>query len=58
VGRLGAPGAPRTIREAEQLACMVETNQGLRISALLEAGVPVYPVNPRAGLAARLRSQR
>ena len=28
------------------LACIVETNRGLLIAALLEAGVPVYPVNP------------
>jgi transposase len=30
----------------EQLACLVETSHGLLISALLEAGLPVYPVNP------------
>jgi len=28
------------------LACIVETNRGLLIAALLDAGVPVYPVNP------------
>lgn len=28
------------------LACLVETSHGLLISALLEAGLPVYPVNP------------
>jgi transposase len=31
----------------EHLACLVETSHGLLISALLEAGLPVYPVNPR-----------
>jgi transposase len=31
----------------EQMACIVETNQGLLISTLLEKGWPVYPVNPR-----------
>jgi len=30
-----------------QVACIIETNQGLLISSLLEAGVPVYPVNPK-----------
>jgi len=32
-------------RKAE-LACIVETNHGLLITALLEAGFAVYPVNP------------
>src|SRR5213080_4147421 len=31
----------------EQLACFVETNHGLLIAALLDAGFPVYPVNPK-----------
>jgi transposase len=31
----------------EQLACIVETNRGLLIPALLEAGFAVYPVNPK-----------
>ena len=31
----------------EQMACIIETNQGLLISMLLEKGWPVYPVNPR-----------
>ena len=31
----------------DHLACIVETNRGLLIAALLEAGVPVYPVNPK-----------
>jgi hypothetical protein len=30
-----------------QLACIVETNRGLLIAALLEAGFAVYPVNPK-----------
>lgn len=39
--------------QPDQLACMVETNHGLLISFLLEAGIPVYPVNPK--LANQLR---
>jgi len=31
----------------EQIACIIETTHGLLIAALLEAGWPVYPVNPR-----------
>src|SRR5438876_2410473 len=31
----------------DQLACIVETSHGLLITFLLEAGIPVYPVNPR-----------
>jgi transposase len=31
----------------EQMACIVETTHGLLIAHLLEAGWPVYPVNPR-----------
>ena len=31
----------------EHLACLVETSHGLLISALLEAGLPVYPLNPK-----------
>jgi transposase len=31
----------------EDLACIVETNRGLLITALLEAGLTVYPVNPK-----------
>lgn len=31
----------------EHLACVIETNRGLLITALLEAGFPVYPVNPK-----------
>lgn len=32
--------------DLEQLACIVETSHGPLIGALLEAGLPVYPVNP------------
>jgi transposase len=31
----------------EHLACIVETTHGLLIAFLLEAGIPVYPVNPK-----------
>jgi transposase len=31
----------------EELACSVETTHGLLITFLLEAGIPVYPVNPQ-----------
>jgi len=31
----------------DQLVCVIETSHGLLITALLEAGVPVYPVNPK-----------
>lgn len=31
----------------DQLACIVETTHGLLISFLLEAAIPVYPVNPK-----------
>ncbi len=31
----------------EQMACIIETTHGLLITHLLEAGWPVYPVNPR-----------
>jgi transposase len=31
----------------ENLACIVETNHGLLIAFLLEAGFTVYPVNPK-----------
>jgi transposase len=31
----------------DQLACFVETNRGLLIAALLSAGFPVSPVNPK-----------
>jgi transposase len=38
---LGVAGDP------QQTPCFVETNHGLLISALLEAGFPVYPLNPK-----------
>ena len=31
----------------DQLACIAETNRGLLIAAILEAGFSVYPVNPK-----------
>ncbi len=31
----------------DQIACIIETTHGLLITHLLEAGWPVYPVNPR-----------
>lgn len=31
----------------EELACVLETTHGLLITFLLEAGIPVYPVNPK-----------
>jgi transposase len=31
----------------DQIACIIEINHGLLIAALLEAGLPVYPVNPK-----------
>jgi transposase len=37
----------------EDLACIVETNHGLLITFLLEAGIPVYPVNPKTANALR-----
>ncbi len=30
----------------DHLACIIETHRGLLITALLDAGLPVYPVNP------------
>jgi transposase len=33
--------------QRENLACIIETTHGLLIAFLLEAGWPVYPVNPR-----------
>jgi transposase len=33
--------------DPQQLACIVETTHGLLISFLLEAGIAVYPVNPK-----------
>jgi len=35
------------VKTPEQLACIVETSQGLLVAALLEAGFTVYPVNPK-----------
>jgi transposase len=33
--------------DPEQMACIIETTHGLLITALLESGFPVYPVNPK-----------
>lgn len=33
--------------DTAEMACIVETNHGLLIAALLEAGFAVYPVNPK-----------
>ena len=33
--------------QVNELACIVETKHGLLITFLLEAGIPVYPVNPK-----------
>jgi hypothetical protein len=33
--------------QQEDLACLIATTRGLLIAALLEAGFPVYPVNPK-----------
>ena len=33
--------------DPDQLACLVETTQGVLITALLEHGLAVYPVNPK-----------
>src|SRR5215468_5643996 len=41
---LGIVGTPA---QQEKLACIIETTHGLLITALLEAGFPVYPVNPK-----------
>jgi hypothetical protein len=41
---LGIVGAPE---RQEELVCIIETSHGLLIAALLEAGFPVYPVNPK-----------
>ena len=38
--------------DKEQLACVIETNRGLLITALLEAGFRVYPVNPKRSIGA------
>jgi len=33
--------------DLEQFACMIETRNGLLVQFLLEAGFPVYPLNPK-----------
>ncbi len=42
----------------EQMACIIETTHGLLIVHLLEAGWPVYPVNPRTVDRRRSESRR
>jgi Transposase len=37
----------RDIAPLEQIACILETNHGLLITTLLEAGLTLYPVNPK-----------
>lgn len=37
----------KEIAPLDQIACIVETTHGLLISTLLEAGVALYPVNPK-----------
>ena len=37
----------REIAPLDQFACILETKHGLLISALLEAGLALYPVNPK-----------
>jgi hypothetical protein len=33
--------------QPEELMCVLETTHGLLVTFLLEAGLPVYPVNPK-----------
>ena len=40
-------GIVGTSARPAELACIIETSHGLLIAALLEAGLPVYPVNPK-----------
>jgi hypothetical protein len=42
--RLCIVGTPE---RQEELACIIETSHGLLITSLLEAGLPIYPVNPK-----------
>ncbi len=42
-----ADALPAPAPDPEQVACIIETTHGLLITALLEAGFPVYPVNPK-----------
>ncbi len=37
----------REVAPLDQIACIIETNQGLLISTLLEEGCTIYPVNPK-----------
>jgi len=40
-------GVGDVAEQPDHLACIIETNTGLLITTLLEAGLPVYPVNPK-----------
>jgi transposase len=40
-------GAIGSARSPQELACLIETTHGLLIAALLDAGVTIYPVNPK-----------
>ncbi len=40
-------GFLRDLAPLEQIACIIETKHGLLITALLEAGLALYPVNPK-----------
>ena len=42
-----ATGPEEASADPEQLFCVLETSHGLLITALLDAGFPVYPVNPK-----------
>jgi len=37
----------QAIAPLDQIACIIETSQGLLISTMLEAGCTIYPVNPK-----------
>jgi hypothetical protein len=45
---LNIPTAPVPTAANEQIVCIVEINHGLLITALLEAGLVVFPVNPKS----------
>ncbi len=40
-------GTVASAPEPQELACLIETTHGLLITALLDAGLAVYPVNPK-----------
>jgi transposase len=53
---VGWEGALQRLRNHGQVAVAVETNQGLAVQQLLDAGLAVYPVSPKA--AARYRGRK